>query len=397
MPGTQTNDLIDQYLFRQEVARGEKVGWIFRWFMYGLVFVLANLVWHVQDSRAGVYGVALAGAALLYNCLITPLVLKSRTTLWIRYVSVLVDICCLTLYNAADTVVNSALAPVTTSALLLYPVLIFIASLRQDPRLVVFATAVSLLAMNTLWLLARPYMDPQLASALVSADLLGQVYRSAYIVLFGGLVFFIPATITRLLHHQKTMLAQAQTAEALARMDALTGLANRLSLTEDLDKSISMARRSGTRVGLIFIDLDGFKPINDTYGHQSGDLVLTVIASRIKSELRDFDLAARVGGDEFVVLIKGIDSADSAQGVARRILARIREPYRLGHRMVKAGASLGVALYPDHAQDGASLLAAADKAMYHVKHRGKNAVGIAETTSFQPSPEHATGVPSDPV
>lgn len=84
MPGTQTNDLIDEYLFRQEVARGEKVGWIFRWFMYGLVFVLANLVWHVQDSRAGVYGVALAGAALLYNGLITPLVLKSRTTLWIR-------------------------------------------------------------------------------------------------------------------------------------------------------------------------------------------------------------------------------------------------------------------------------------------------------------------------
>ncbi|MFT5542521.1 MAG: diguanylate cyclase (GGDEF)-like protein [Glaciecola sp.] len=159
----------------------------------------------------------------------------------------------------------------------------------------------------------------------------------------------------------------------LANYDELTGLVNRTLLIEKLKQSILYAKRQSTKLCVIFIDLDRFKPINDTFGHQAGDKVIVEIANRIKGNLRDNDIVSRLGGDEFVVVLEEVDGLPSVNKVVTQLLHAIEEPIYLDSHSVSVSGSAGIAMYPDDAVDAESLLRNSDVAMYSAKESGKNA------------------------
>ncbi|MEO0322367.1 MAG: diguanylate cyclase [Myxococcota bacterium] len=157
-----------------------------------------------------------------------------------------------------------------------------------------------------------------------------------------------------------------------AHFDQLTGLANRSTFYEALRRGIRVARRTGTRVAVLFADLDGFKAVNDSYGHEAGDLLLREVARRLGGAVRDTDLAARLGGDEFAVLLPDAAGVDDAQVVRDRILRALDAPVDVGRALVTPQASIGIAL--GQARDGAAeLMARADAAMYGSKRRSQRA------------------------
>jgi diguanylate cyclase (GGDEF)-like protein/PAS domain S-box-containing protein len=158
----------------------------------------------------------------------------------------------------------------------------------------------------------------------------------------------------------------------LAYHDALTGLPNRLLFYERLKLTLAQAHRNRGRVAVIFIDLDRFKPINDTLGHYVGDLLLQEVAERLRSCVREGDTAARVGGDEFMMILAEIHGRPDVEVIIRKILDRLSHPFLLeGHRM-SIGASLGISLYPDDAVEMENLIKEADFAMYQAKQQGGN-------------------------
>ncbi|MBI2082211.1 MAG: GGDEF domain-containing response regulator [Deltaproteobacteria bacterium] len=160
--------------------------------------------------------------------------------------------------------------------------------------------------------------------------------------------------------------------KTLAMHDPLTGLPNRLLLKDRLHQSLSLAKRQGQIVAALFIDLDRFKEINDTMGHEVGDQFLKEVAQRLQTSVRQEDTIARLGGDEFIVLLYGPKTQTDIQHVATRILGKIEEPYRLYDRRYRLTASIGIALFPDSAQDSKELLRNADFAMYLAKNEGGN-------------------------
>lgn len=158
----------------------------------------------------------------------------------------------------------------------------------------------------------------------------------------------------------------------LAYHDHLTGLGNRNQLDETLLEEIDRAQRNDTRFALFFIDLDGFKLINDTLGHAAGDELLRRIALRIREDIRGADHAVRLGGDEFVILVPGITRVEDCAAFAEKLLRRIEQAVVLPSEQVSVSASIGIALYPDDADDHDLLLRAADSAMYSAKGSGRN-------------------------
>lgn len=160
--------------------------------------------------------------------------------------------------------------------------------------------------------------------------------------------------------------------QRMAHHDSLTGLPNRLLFNDRLEQALSRAARDGHRLALLFLDLDGFKTINDTLGHVSGDLLLKTAAERIRGAIRRSDTAARLGGDEFVVLMQDIDGAEDAARLAEKLLGVIGLPVALtGHR-IEVSTSVGVSLYPEDGGDRHALVKAADAAMYAAKAQGRN-------------------------
>lgn len=161
----------------------------------------------------------------------------------------------------------------------------------------------------------------------------------------------------------------------LAETDSLTGLANRQAVETCLAQLF--AQGDGEAFALLMLDLDRFKYINDSYGHDAGDKVLRVVAERLQRQVRDSDLVARLGGDEFLLLLKHTDQAGVAERIARQILAAQAEPIEVqpGQREV-VGMSIGIALYPAHGDNPLSLRKHADQALYSVKRRGKNAYAL---------------------
>ncbi|MEP6462729.1 MAG: sensor domain-containing diguanylate cyclase [Frankiaceae bacterium] len=157
----------------------------------------------------------------------------------------------------------------------------------------------------------------------------------------------------------------------LALHDPLTGLPNRVLLYDRLEQALAKARRSRRRVAVLFVDLDGFKAINDRYGHHAGDAVLASVADRLKGALRPGDTLARLGGDEFVVLCEELDDNSKAEKVAARITAVFNPPFRLPNsRYVPLSASIGVAFAGEGDQRLDAILSAADAAMYMAKRAG---------------------------
>ena len=171
--------------------------------------------------------------------------------------------------------------------------------------------------------------------------------------------------------------AEAQIAH-LAFHDALTGLPNRALFDDRLALALARCRRDGTRLAVLFVDLDRFKAINDSLGHHAGDRLLKAVADRLRACVREEDTIARVGGDEFVVLLAGIARQTDAETVAAKVLRTIGdEPFAVGKESLHVTASIGVSLYPDHGAEPESLVRSADDAMYGVKAAGRNGCGIA--------------------
>jgi diguanylate cyclase (GGDEF)-like protein/PAS domain S-box-containing protein len=156
----------------------------------------------------------------------------------------------------------------------------------------------------------------------------------------------------------------------LAQYDVLTGLPNRALFYDRLRQAVGRAKREQTMVGLMFLDLDRFKQINDTLGHAAGDRVLKVVADRLKGFLREVDTIARLGGDEFTVVIEGVSQPEQLSGVAEKIRNALAEPVDLDGRDMSVSASIGITLYPRDGEDIEHLIKNADIAMYHAKHRG---------------------------
>jgi len=156
--------------------------------------------------------------------------------------------------------------------------------------------------------------------------------------------------------------------ERLAHYDPLTTLPNRALFFDRLENAVARARREDRRFALLFIDLDGFKAVNDRFGHDAGDFLLFEIAKRLRSAIRDSDTAGRMGGDEFTVLLENIAKVDDAAAVADKIRAALVEPAAVpSGEKVTVGASIGIAVFPDDGADGESILKAADSAMYAIK------------------------------
>jgi len=153
--------------------------------------------------------------------------------------------------------------------------------------------------------------------------------------------------------------------------DPLTGLANRLQLSARLEEALVRTQREGGTVGLLFIDLDRFKPINDELGHDVGDAVLRELATRLQALIRQCDVAARVGGDEFVLLLDQLDDISTAEQVATRALASLARPVMVGAHSLQVGASIGIAGGPEGAADAPGLMKQADMAMYVAKSGGR--------------------------
>lgn len=179
--------------------------------------------------------------------------------------------------------------------------------------------------------------------------------------------------LLRDLHQQQLEIArQRDQIQHLATHDKLTGLPM-LRLAEDRSEvAIAHAHRFNRKVAFMFVDLDGFKEINDRHGHDAGDAVLKEVALRLKSSVRSADTAARIGGDEFLIILNDLGEAYFAGEVAKKILQAIAVPIAYGAGQLKIGASIGIAVFPDHARDLVELKRAADKAMYAVKAAGKN-------------------------
>lgn len=168
--------------------------------------------------------------------------------------------------------------------------------------------------------------------------------------------------------------------EHLAHFDMVTGLPNRALLSDRLAQETARARRSSRGFAVLMFDLDGFKSVNDTWGHSAGDRVLTIVGERARKCVRSSDTVGRLGGDEFLAILPET-GIDGALGVADKLREALREPYDLGKAQAHLSASVGVSLFPDHGSDPEALQRAADAALYRAKREGKNRTVVADALS----------------
>ena len=174
----------------------------------------------------------------------------------------------------------------------------------------------------------------------------------------------------RLLH--KKVHNHAKVQESRALHDSLTGLANRQLLADRVSQAITHAQRNMNAMALLYIDLDRFKQINDTFGHDGGDLVLQLVASRLVAAVRQEDTVARLGGDEFVIVLWQISSAVGASAAAEKMIQMLSQPYSIYGQTVHITASIGVSIYSVHGRNAEALSKSADLALYDAKHAGRN-------------------------
>ena len=164
----------------------------------------------------------------------------------------------------------------------------------------------------------------------------------------------------------------------LANHDALTGLPSLRLCKDRLDRSLAESRRNNQKTAVMFVDLDDFKLVNDSLGHECGDLVLKTTADRIKAEIREIDTVARIGGDEFLVILSQISEVADTQTIARNIRDQISQLIQVNQHEVTVGASVGIAVYPDDGATSDELIRQADKDMYLVKHSKKYSFGCTD-------------------
>jgi len=179
-------------------------------------------------------------------------------------------------------------------------------------------------------------------------------------------------------------MRQAEVAlQHLATHDPLTDLPNRFLMVDRLTQLLSRARRYGSAFAVLFMDIDRFKEVNDSHGHEFGDVVLRAVAKGLTQSVRQSDTVARIGGDEFVIILEAAQQAQAAETVAQHVQRALRRPITLGKHRVRVTVSIGISWYPQHGEDVDTLLRAADSAMYRAKKEGGD--------------RHLTGFPSGPA
>jgi diguanylate cyclase (GGDEF)-like protein len=222
----------------------------------------------------------------------------------------------------------------------------------------------------------RNFGAPRLAGAMILTSL-GPFVPGAALsgepllyVVFLQVPLYLAAMIAAAYNLNKLLVATMQAEREnghRAEHDALTGLSNRVGLAAAVEASLESAASHGGDLAALFLDLDNFKSVNDTYGHAAGDRLLKIVAERLRHSLRATDIAARIGGDEFVVLAKGLTSEQAAE-LSDRLTSAISATYDLGDGVrATIGVSVGVALVPEHGADAEALLAVADEALYEAK------------------------------
>jgi len=184
----------------------------------------------------------------------------------------------------------------------------------------------------------------------------------------------------RLLHEDARKAAA--TNEILAQQDPLTGLGNRRLLLKRISAALANARRNRNAMAVVYLDLDGFKQINDTLGHSAGDALLKIVARRLESVVREEDTVARVGGDEFIIALWQITNTTDVATVAEKLVEIVSRPYVIENHSVSVTTSAGVSIYPAHGEHVESLMKSADTALYEAKSAGKNAYRISRQTKL---------------
>ncbi|QSI76885.1 MULTISPECIES: putative bifunctional diguanylate cyclase/phosphodiesterase [Niveibacterium] len=262
--------------------------------------------------------------------------------------------------------------------------------INETARFAIVVTALAIV-LTTLFTrrLVQPLRDLSRAAREVAEGRLGQTVQISSTDeladlgrAFQHMVDSLGASRARLLEYQNLLEDRVQsrtreleqaTAQALdlAQRDTLTGLPNRAHFTAMLEQALVAHASSGERIAVLFLDLDLFKRINDTLGHQTGDTLLQHIAEALRGALRDGDLVARFGGDEFVILARDVRNTEQVSGIARRILNAFLTPVELAGHSFKVGFSIGISICPDHGNDAANLLKNADLAMYASKEAGR--------------------------
>ena len=180
-------------------------------------------------------------------------------------------------------------------------------------------------------------------------------------------------------HFAESLHLANQQLRSVALYDSLTGLPNRVLMQDRLEQAINRAAREQKMCALMFIDLDGFKQVNDSRGHRAGDIVLQRTAERMTAAIRKEDTVARLGGDEFVVILAALPAKGDAEAIARKLVTELGRPFDIEGEAVSVSASVGVSLYPADAADVQGLIVRADAAMYAIKQAGKNGVRFADS------------------
>ncbi len=200
-------------------------------------------------------------------------------------------------------------------------------------------------------------------------------YREFWWSFFALIVTLSASTMWQYLHVRRIMQLEAEARRRIRHMaehDPLTELPNRRQLQEKLDLALAYAKRSGKKVAVMFIDLDGFKAVNDSMGHQAGDELLKVVAQRLRQATRSNDFVARLGGDEFVVVLSELDQLADATRLAAKLNNLISMPVPLTEGIARISTSIGISLFPANGRSSAELLGKADDAVYQAKAAGKN-------------------------
>lgn len=198
------------------------------------------------------------------------------------------------------------------------------------------------------------------------------------------IVFRAMAEMTRSIQQLAEQVEQdKQEIARIAYLDDLTGLPSRRLIKDRLQQALKDSAREEKKTAVLFIDLDGFKSVNDEFGHDAGDAVLQAVATRCSERLRGSDTFARNGGDEFVAILKGVSDQDYAEQLARDLIELISNPVLVNGQSVAVGASIGISMNPDHGTTYDSLMKSADQAMYQAKQAGKGAARIAPASGDQ--------------
>ena len=238
---------------------------------------------------------------------------------------------------------------------------------------------------NCIGLLARVFMRPRICfpslMLIILPTTLGLLLNQGEVYVTLGLILLLTSAAgfesVRFMYHSTVRQIDLQhQATRVANEDELTGLANRHALR---DQVASWADQPPAIdwVGVLYIDLDRFKPVNDTYGHEIGDALLRAVAQRLQNALRHGEFTARIGGDEFIVLLPGVDNADRARMLSDRLIGVLSQPYQIEGKEVRIGATIGVSIERASRAQFDSLLGHADEALYEGKRRGRGVTTVS--------------------